>query len=153
MLVRRVTSADWRELRGVRLRALESDAAAFSTSYSDAAERPDRWWRDWCERSSVGDQAIFMAWIEDRSVGMVGTFVGEEGRVLFGMWVDPGERRHGVGRTLAEAVRALAHAAGDRKVLLSVRNDNLQALALYERVGYERVRNDGNDVIMSRRVG
>jgi ribosomal protein S18 acetylase RimI-like enzyme len=55
---------------------------------------------------------------------------------LFGMWVDPGFRRAGVGRILVDAVLAQARAAGKRRVVLHVVADNTGARGLYQRAGF-----------------
>jgi ribosomal protein S18 acetylase RimI-like enzyme len=57
-----------------------------------------------------------------------------------GVGVVPEERRHGVGRLLMEAVHDQARARGVERVWLEVIVDNTPAIALYERLGYERVR-------------
>ncbi len=50
--------------------------------------------------------------------------------------VHPDAQRHGVGRAL---LTDLLSTAGDRRVLLEVRTDNLTAIALYESVGFSRI--------------
>jgi GNAT superfamily N-acetyltransferase len=94
MEVRRVRPEEWRSLRDVRLRALQDSPAAFATRFEEASERPEEWWVDWAARSAEGDgQAMFLAWDGAAAVGVVGTFVADDGRRwLIAMWTDPGAR-------------------------------------------------------------
>jgi len=57
-----------------------------------------------------------------------------------GIGVVPSARRRGIGRALMEALHAEAAARGVERVWLEVIVENTQALALYEDLGYEHVR-------------
>ncbi len=57
-----------------------------------------------------------------------------------GVGVVPAERRAGVGRALMEAVHEEARSRGVERVWLEVIVENVGAIALYERLGYEHVR-------------
>jgi ribosomal protein S18 acetylase RimI-like enzyme len=139
MDIRRVRPEEWRALRDVRLRALADAPSAFETRYEEARLRPEEWWVDWAARSASGDrQAMFLAWDGHDAVGIVGTYVEEDGnRWLISMWTDPGRRGRGVGRALVETVVAFARAAGSRELLLEVTHDNDGAFALYRSCGFE----------------
>ena len=53
--------------------------------------------------------------------------------------VHPEARRHGIGRALLESVFERARAGGARMVLLEVRPSNVEALGLYESLGFRVV--------------
>lgn len=129
---------EWRELRDVRLRALDEAPYAFGTRYEEARARPERWWVDWAARSAVGGtQAFFLAWENGDPVGIAGTFVEEDGRRwLISMWIDPGSRGQGVGRALVDTVVGFARSAGSSELFLEVTHDNNAARLLYERCGF-----------------
>jgi ribosomal protein S18 acetylase RimI-like enzyme len=57
-----------------------------------------------------------------------------------GVGVVPGERRHGTGRALMEAIHDQARSRGAEQVWLEVIVENTGALALYEELGYGHVR-------------
>ena len=57
-----------------------------------------------------------------------------------GVGVIPSERRRGTGRALMEALHEQARGRGVERVWLEVIDENTQALALYEDLGYEHVR-------------
>ncbi len=134
MDVRRVQAAEWQTLRDVRLRALADAPEAFATTHAQASERPDRWWIDWTARSADGDgQAMFLAWHDDRAVGIAGAYGGPERFDVISMWVDPAVRGEGVGAALLDAAIAFA---GDAPVYLSVTETNEPAKRLYERRGF-----------------
>jgi ribosomal protein S18 acetylase RimI-like enzyme len=54
----------------------------------------------------------------------------------YGMWVDPGARRGGLGRRLLEDVTAWLRALGATEIELGVTATNRGALAFYERMGF-----------------
>lgn len=62
--------------------------------------------------------------------------------------VDPDRRGAGVGGTLLRAVMDAARAGGFRALSLSVRKSNHPALRLYEKSGFARLRDDGDDWVM-----
>lgn len=57
-----------------------------------------------------------------------------------GVGVVPSERRRGTGRALMEALHEQARDRGVERVWLEVIDENTQALALYEDLGYDHVR-------------
>jgi GNAT superfamily N-acetyltransferase len=57
-----------------------------------------------------------------------------------GVGVVPAERRRGIGRALMEALHSEAETRGVERVWLEVIVENTQAVTLYERLGYEHVR-------------
>jgi ribosomal protein S18 acetylase RimI-like enzyme len=139
MDIRRVRPEDWQAMRDVRLRALADAPSAFETRFDEARLRPEEWWVDWAARSAQGDgQAVFLAWDGHDPVGIVGTYVEDDGnRWLISMWTDPARRRQGVGRTLVETVVAFARKTGSREVVLEVTVGNDSAFALYRACGFE----------------
>jgi GNAT-family acetyltransferase (TIGR03103 family) len=96
------------------------------------------------------DPAVILLVVHDEaSDQVVGTVTGvdhvracrcpEQGASLWSLAVDPQATRPGVGEAL---VRALAHyyrSQGRRYLDLSVMHDNQHAIALYEKLGFERV--------------
>ncbi len=62
--------------------------------------------------------------------------------------VDPARRGAGVGGTLLRTLMDSARAHGFRAVSLSVHKSNLPALRLYEKSGFARFRDDGDDWVM-----
>jgi len=139
--VRRVRPDEWDALRDTRLRALEDAPEAFATRFEEARLRPDDWWIDWAARSAIGDsQAMFLAWEGAAPLGMVGTFVAENGRRwLIAMWTDPAARGRGVGRALVEATAEFARAAGSDHLFLQVMEGNESAASLYRSCGFEDI--------------
>jgi ribosomal protein S18 acetylase RimI-like enzyme len=73
---------------------------------------------------------------DGRIVGSVmGGYDGHRGWVNY-LAVDPALRRAGLGRALMAEVEARLRALGCPKLNLQVRNENTDALAFYERLGF-----------------
>jgi len=97
------------------------------------------------ERFARGDSVVFVApgaigqllgftqlYPSLSSVSMARIFV------LNDLFVDPGARRGGVGRSLLAAAHAYARSQGAVRVSLETAVDNHPAQRLYEAIGYER---------------
>ena len=93
---------DWRDLRAIRLEALRSEPAAYSSSYEVTIARSDEHWR----QRLANDQSVhLLARAQNRPIGMIGGYLGsDEGddsvAVVFGMYVASEHRGRGVGRLL-----------------------------------------------------
>ena len=126
----RVGPDDWREWRGVRLRALTADPDAFGS----ALERERHWTEDaWRER--LVDRRNRLARVKAEPVGTAGWFSHEAGwGDVAAMWVDPRHRGLGLGRRLLDEVVADVRAAGLRARLWVA--DGNPARHLYEHAGF-----------------
>src|SRR5215208_5657469 len=93
---------DWRDLRAIRLEALQLEPAAYSASYEETLARPDEHWR----QRLASDQSVYLlARVRGRPIGMVGGYLGsDEGddsvAVVFGMYITSEHRGKGIGRSL-----------------------------------------------------
>ncbi len=80
--------------------------------------------------------------VDDPTAGIVGYaiawLVGDDAELLT-VGTDPVHRRRGIGRALVERVQASAAARAARSLVLEVRPSNTAAVALYERLGFERI--------------
>jgi GNAT superfamily N-acetyltransferase len=110
-------------LRAIRLRALADAPTAFGSTLAQEESFPERVWHERAARGAVADDLVtFIAERDGLWIGLA-TGLAEDpdgsGPVLAGMFVDPDERGHGVGRGLVEAVAAWARASGATCLYLS----------------------------------
>lgn len=134
MDIRPTRADDWKQLRQLRLAALQDAPTAFGVSYAVAAGDSDERWR---ERASPGGTAFWLAVDGDRPVGMVGAVLeGGERLNLIALWVEPASRGCGAAARLVEAVKAWAVAQGIGQVFLEVAPDNARAVNLYLAQGF-----------------
>lgn len=132
--LKRVGSDDWELLREIRLRALADAPDAFSRTLEEAVAESESTWQDRARGPGLTLLAVDDA---GRPVAMGGVFpVPDSTRAMvWGMWVDPSVRGHGLGRRiLAESV-AWARAAG-RTAYLHVTRSNDSARGLYVSAGF-----------------
>lgn len=97
------------------------------------------------ERMEHGESVIFLARDESgQALGFVQLYPSFSstlaGRVwiLYDLFVDPGVRQRGVGRTLMERAARLGRETGAVEINLATATDNHAAQALYESLGYRR---------------
>jgi GNAT superfamily N-acetyltransferase len=143
--VRRLTAADWAQLRAARLSALAEAPYAFSSTLAREQEFTDDAWR-----SRAGRGLTFGAWQGATIVGLAtglppeaalaaeGSLPAEAAAAwhLVGMWVAPESRGQGVSDQLVEAVCELARQSGAPAVTLWVTEVNARARAFYRRLGF-----------------
>lgn len=161
--LRRIHADEWRELRDLRLRALQDAPDAFGSTYEGEASDPEDTWRDWAADGAEGGSSFTVIARDDgRWIGMAMAapdrdHPGEAG--LFAMWVDPSARGAGIGRALVQEIVGWARSAGFPIVHVRVTVSNDAAARLYARCGFidEGLRlplRDGSDVVtMSMTMG
>jgi len=139
--VRILHAADARAFQALRLRALLDSPAAFSSSYE---EEVDLTIEQVAQRLADQELGVALgAYVNDALVGMMGVRRERHRKLahrafLWGVFVAPEGRQHGVGRGLGHA--ALAYARDTlraRQVVLGVAADNAPAIALYTRLGFK----------------
>jgi ribosomal protein S18 acetylase RimI-like enzyme len=136
MPIRRVRPDEWRALRNLRLRALETDPDAFGGTLAEGLARPDE---EWESRAASTDPVTFIATATEGFVGM-GTVGAAPDRpriaAIYGMWVAPDARGQGIGGSLMDALEGWAREAGFGDIGLGVALTNEAAIRLYEARGY-----------------
>jgi ribosomal protein S18 acetylase RimI-like enzyme len=132
LTVRALEGDDWEAFRQVRLAALADAPEAFASSYSAEQDLDEEFWR-----LRLGRSSRLLAELDDEPVGMVSVGRAEEDDVaeLFGMWVVPSQRGHGVAWQLTEAAAEHARALGRRALKLWVSTDNGRAVAFFSSYG------------------
>lgn len=134
---------------GLRVRTLESleDAEAINRIYLGRHMVPADPGFLWTHRASPN--IVYLVAEDVGSGRVVGTVTGvdhvaafgdpESGSSLWCLAVDPGAPHPGIGQALACELAARFQARGRAFMDLSVMHDNAQAIALYEKLGFERV--------------
>lgn len=137
VVIRQLGPDDVEAYRSLRLARLVTDPDAFGSVHVLEAAMP-------LERHAqrLADSRVFGAYDATRLVGMVGLRQDEGPKdahkgTLWGLYVEPGHRRGGVGGALLSTVLQSARGLVDQ-VLLSVVAQNPQAEQLYVRFGFVR---------------
>ena len=137
--IERIKPVQWRLLRELRLSALLDSPDAFGQSYEDAVRQPDSEWRQTAEAASRGDRRAWFIGSDEAGepVGIVhARRRPPDDCLLFSMWVAPGARRSGAGRSLVAAVDDWGRSWGARRVVLWVVAGNEPAMRFYDRIGF-----------------
>lgn len=134
--LRVLTPDDWRLWRSLRLEALREAPFAFGSTLADW-EGPRDTENDWRQRLLQIPYNV-VAFRRGSPAGMVsGAVHGDKTAELLSMWVAPVSRGRRVGDALVESVREWAAAVAAHQLMLSVRADNMAAIALYRRHGFQ----------------
>jgi len=134
-VIERLTPDDWERYRAIRLRGLEEAPDAFWMTYDEEVEFSEERWRE-----RLSSAATFVVSQEGGDVGVVtgARYEGRDGCAgLFGMWVAPEARGTGASIRLVGEVITWARAEGYERLFLDVADENVAAIKLYERVGFQ----------------
>ncbi|HVM26080.1 MAG TPA: GNAT family N-acetyltransferase [Mycobacteriales bacterium] len=135
--LRRVTTADWRAVRHLRLAALADLPMAYCERWSDAAALDDEAWRSRAARGAEGgDSFQVMAFDGARPVATATSYVDDAGAHLVSVHVAPDRRGAGLLERLVDAVVGWASGQGAEVLLLEVHEQNHRARAAYRRLGF-----------------
>jgi ribosomal protein S18 acetylase RimI-like enzyme len=133
---------DWRDLRAIRLEALRSEPAAYSSSYEETLAWSDEQWR----RRLTNDHRLHLiARAQSCPIGIVGGYLGsDEGddsvAVVFGMYIAREYRGRGIGRLLLSSlIDHLSAFPQISTIRLWVMETQDSARALYESMGFQVV--------------
>lgn len=136
MDIRLLTSDDWKIFRHLRLQALQHNPESFAGSFEEEAAMPnEEFKKNYCKSTFFG------AFSADQLIGCIGFFkralpkMHHKG-VIFGMYIAPEFRHHGIADGLMKAV---IHHASSRvmQLHLMVATLNHEAVALYQSNGFE----------------
>ena len=131
---------DWRDSRAIRLEALRSEPAAYSSSFEETLARSDEHWQ---QRLASYHSVHLLARVRSRPIGMVGGYLGsDEGdesvAVVFGMYVAREYRGRGIGRLLLSSlIDRLSAFPQISTIRLGVTETQDPARALYESMGFQ----------------
>jgi ribosomal protein S18 acetylase RimI-like enzyme len=136
--------SDWDAWWALRLVALRGHPDAFGSDYDETVAAGEASSRDrFVSTAITGDNRIVGAFTQDDVlIGSCGIIrhSGAKSRHrmdLWGMYVEPGFRRDGIGNRLAEAI--IAHARqtdGVIQIHLTVASHNIAAVTTYYRIGF-----------------
>lgn len=91
-------------------------------------------------QTAPGSGGFFVAWLDDEPVGCGAVRVGPDGAAeLKRMYVKPTHRGTGIGRALVVALEGVVRDLGISRVVLETGIYQHAAIALYTRMGYERI--------------
>ena len=140
--IERLTPAHATPYRALMLEAYERHPDAFTSSVAERSALPLSWWEARLSEGPATPERVFGAFIDGRLSGVAGlSFESREKTrhkaTLFGMYVPPQARQHGLGQRLVHAVLDEAAARpGIALVQLTVSQGNQAAQSLYERCGF-----------------
>jgi GNAT superfamily N-acetyltransferase len=135
--VRRMRADEWRQLRSLRLEALEDSPLSYGSTYAGDVVRPDRHWKERAAAGAAGGEEVAIAAVAaGRWVGMARGYLEAPLAHLIAVYVTPDWRRRGIGEAVSRAVVAWARERGASAVLLGVSDWNDGARRVYEPIGF-----------------
>lgn len=140
-VIRRLVQADAAAFKALRLRGLLECPEAFASSHAEEVDQPLE--QVAAMLGSEGLCGVYGAFMNGHTLAAVAGFGREtmaklaHKLMLWGMYVAPEWRRHGLAQALVRHMLALAeHEPGVRQVMLGVNARNQAALALHRSLGF-----------------
>lgn len=141
MIVRHLNPSDADAFQALRLYALKESPTAFASSHDEEAEVSNDVLQS--RLTANPDRAVLGAFVSGQLSAMVGlrretARKASHKAVLWGLYVSPSYRGHGLGRSvLAELLAQARSMPGVMQLNLTVNSTNSAAITLYESVGFE----------------
>jgi ribosomal protein S18 acetylase RimI-like enzyme len=134
MQIRLTSADDWQKLKSIRLASLKKSPNTFGWSYALAAKLTDDEWKE--RASGLSYPKFFLAFENEKPVGIIGCVIEKQECCLISMWVEPSSRRLGIAKLLMDELFAHAKKSGYNKVSLMVAPKNKLACQLYSKRGF-----------------
>ena len=136
--IRAIDGEEWRLWRSLRMRAVEDSPDAFRSTLGQESAEADDWWIELIKKTADHPHDVLL--VAETAGDAVGMLFGRlnEGELLDvgSMWVEPENRRQGIGRRLLAHAVEWAVAAGAKRAELWVTSENSAARALYQQAGF-----------------
>lgn len=137
VIISKLPEHEWRKYRDIRLLALKTDPDAFCSTYKEEVALSETEWRRRIE-------AMWFAKVDANVVGLVGLLARENDPNqsygdMVSLWVNPQFRGQGAARLLVAKLQALAPSLSLGKIALQVNKTQLNAIKLYERMGFRKL--------------
>lgn len=137
MKIRRLVPEDWQIWKPFRLMALKNSPDSFCSSYEEEVS-----WSDLAFQEGLNKNTVFGAFIDGNLIGSAGFYrldglkTNHKG-VIWGMYTHPDYRGCGVASTLIQEIIDHAHHLGVIQLYLTPITNNLAAIQLYQKFGFE----------------
>jgi len=134
--IRRVTEDDVQAMVDMRLEALRNHPVAFSADYEQELNRSLPEWK-----KRISRRVIFIAWDGEAPLGMAtflrsGSSKTNHHGNIFGVYVRPGYRSHGLGGKLVNRCIQWARENNIKTVYIAAAATNTAAVRCYTRCGF-----------------
>lgn len=142
--VARIQPGQGQHLKAIRLESVHHNNTAFAISQTQLLGMSHDQWEQACANAMVGQHdAVFLAWHATGVVGCVGIRIDPSPKMrhvglVWGMYVSPAHRGNQLGIQLMQHVITHGEHLHLHMLKLSVTTNQETAIALYQRVGFER---------------
>lgn len=143
--IRKPKLEEWESYKNLRLKALKEFPIAFASDYEVAMTKDDEHWKGWIKKSEEEKSSFMLfAYLEERPIGMMAAYWEDSPKLthivnLVGVYVDSDFHGQGIGKKLIAAMIEKFKSMNFRKIRLGVTATNENAIALYEKSGFQKV--------------
>lgn len=140
--LRRLTLTDVEQYRNIMLEAYAKHPDAFTSYPEERAKLPVSWWSARLNPSDEATEIVIGALAESELLGVAGIAFETRDKTrhkshLFGVYIKPQARKHGIGKELVLAALNIARLRPHVTIMqLTVTDVNQAAKALYESCGF-----------------
>jgi ribosomal protein S18 acetylase RimI-like enzyme len=141
MEIVKLTPADWKKFKNIRLEALKNESQSFGTTYEEGLKKTVEEWKEPLGKST---SYIFGAEENNELFGLAAAYQ-ENGKkcshvaYIWGVYVRKSHRRKGIGKKLMVAIIKELKSKKVVKANLNVTIGKISALKLYQSLGFKTV--------------
>ncbi|GIU13324.1 GNAT family N-acetyltransferase [Shewanella sp. c952] len=140
MAIRQLTEQDWREYKRLRLASLQDAPDSFGSTFEKEQLFSEATWRARLTPAAVTAQLPLIASVDGTAVGLAFGVLhnsGDSCAHVYQMWVANSARGRGIGKLLLQKILDWAAHLNIDEVNLLVTVDNVAAITLYQRLGFQ----------------
>jgi RimJ/RimL family protein N-acetyltransferase len=138
--VSQANESDWQDLRFIRLKALQTDPAVFSSNYQKESAMTEAEWKSWLQ---TDDAAIFLIRENSILIGMTAISVDRDDvmrkrAILWGSWLEPSARGKGLSRIMYQKrIEWATKHPTIEQIIVSHRASNLPSKYANQKYGFQ----------------
>ena len=141
LTIRRIGLNEGKLYREIRLTSMADSPDAFSTTLEEAKDRSLESWSEQADSAAAGsDRAIFLAFIEDKPVGIAALYRDAEDQALgelVQVWVIPAHRGSRVAGELLDSLLSWARNSSYERLSAWVNGENQRAARFFWKHGFQ----------------
>jgi ribosomal protein S18 acetylase RimI-like enzyme len=138
--INKFSSEQWKEYKELRLLSLQNEPRAFGSTYEKENNFTEE---NWKERLTDKNTLILFYCENNILAGMVGARLIDDVANIVGMYVIPKARGKGISKKLMNhLIKELTFYSNIKIARLSVNIEQIPALSLYKKIGFEIIKKD-----------
>ena len=143
--IKKLSQLDWQKHKEIRLEALKNDPSAFGRSYVEELKKTNE---EWQEQLIENNKLFYAVCLNNQFVSLGGAYKNDRGEWnIMAVYTKKEFRGQGCGMLLMEGILNELENRGIKKIFLKVNIEQLVAISLYKKVGFDIISTFKNQLL------